>query len=87
MTAVRHYSVFTGWMPFLPPNQHRQSTEGSALKEYLVKYLSSFGLEVFDGLLSVALCTSSKSLTVITLFVGHRYNIMYIFVMVKKPIF
>jgi len=23
-----HYSVFTGWMPFLPPNQQRQSTEG-----------------------------------------------------------
>jgi len=22
---------FTGWMPFLPPNQQRQSTEGSAL--------------------------------------------------------
>jgi len=21
-------SVFTGWMPFLPPNQHHQSTEG-----------------------------------------------------------
>jgi len=20
--------VFTGWMPFLPPNQQRQSTEG-----------------------------------------------------------
>jgi len=23
-----HYSVFTGQMPFLPPNQQRQSTEG-----------------------------------------------------------
>jgi len=22
-----HHSVFTGWMPFLPPNQQRQSTE------------------------------------------------------------
>jgi len=27
-----HYSVFTGWMPFLTPNQHRQSTEGSIRK-------------------------------------------------------
>jgi len=26
-TPVPHHSVFTGWMPFLPPNQHRQSTE------------------------------------------------------------
>jgi len=24
-------SFFTGWMPFLPPNQQRQSTEGSLL--------------------------------------------------------
>jgi len=26
-----HHSVFTGWMPFLPPNQQRQSTEGRNL--------------------------------------------------------
>jgi len=25
-------SFFTGWMPFLPPNQQRQSTEGSQYK-------------------------------------------------------
>jgi len=24
----RHHSVFAGWIPFLPPNQQRQSTEG-----------------------------------------------------------
>jgi len=24
-----HHSVFTGQMPFLPPNQQRQSTDGS----------------------------------------------------------
>jgi len=27
-TPAPHRSVFTGWMPFLPPNQQRQSTEG-----------------------------------------------------------
>jgi len=26
---VAHHSVFTGWMPFLPPNQQCQSTEGN----------------------------------------------------------
>jgi len=26
--AAPHHSVFTGRMPFLPPNQQRQSTEG-----------------------------------------------------------
>jgi len=28
-----HHSVFTGWMPFLPPNQQRQSTESKNLTE------------------------------------------------------
>jgi len=27
-STVPHHSVFTGRMPFLPPNQQRQSTEG-----------------------------------------------------------
>jgi len=26
--STHHSSFFTGWMPFLPPNQQRQSTEG-----------------------------------------------------------
>ena len=30
-TPAPHHSVFSGRMPFLPPNQQRQSTEGSAL--------------------------------------------------------
>jgi len=28
---------FTGWVPFLPPNQQRQSTEGNMLSVMLVK--------------------------------------------------
>ena len=28
-TPAPHYSVFTDRMPFLPPNQQRQSTEGN----------------------------------------------------------
>jgi len=27
--SAPHHSVFTGWMPFLPPNQQHQSTEGN----------------------------------------------------------
>jgi len=30
-TPAPHHSVFTGRMPFLPPNQQRQSTEGRFL--------------------------------------------------------
>jgi len=31
-TPAPHHSVFTGRMPFLPPNQQRQSTEGTTHK-------------------------------------------------------
>ena len=31
-TPAPHHSVFKGWMPTLPPNQQRQSTEGSDCK-------------------------------------------------------
>jgi len=31
MPVATHHSVFTGWMPLLPPNQQRKSTEGKAL--------------------------------------------------------
>ena len=31
-TPAPHHSVFTGWMPFLPPNQQCQSTEGTVYK-------------------------------------------------------
>ena len=30
-TPALHHSVFTGRVPFLPPNQQRQSTEGTTL--------------------------------------------------------
>jgi len=32
--------VFTGWMPFLPPNQQRQSIEGTRpkLEQYSTRY-------------------------------------------------
>jgi len=35
-TPAPHHSVFTGCMPFLPPNQQCQSTEGLALSQYSV---------------------------------------------------
>jgi len=28
-TPTPYHSVFTGWMPFLPPNYQRQSTKGT----------------------------------------------------------
>jgi len=31
-------SFFTGWMPFLPPNQQRQSTEGDLERQYARQY-------------------------------------------------
>jgi len=32
-----HHSVFTGRMPFLPPNQQRQSTEGMSAQTQYIK--------------------------------------------------
>ena len=43
MPAPRH-SVFTGQMPFLPPNQQRQSTEGIHLVSVKDKGLHSYSL-------------------------------------------
>ena len=34
-TPAPHHSVFTGRMPFLPPDQQRQSTEGMACGLYM----------------------------------------------------
>jgi len=31
-------SLFTGWMPFLPPNQQHQSTEDTQSTESIVTY-------------------------------------------------
>ena len=41
-TPVPYHSVFTGRMPFLPPNQQRQSTEGTC--QSAVRRLSTDGL-------------------------------------------
>ena len=35
-TPTAHHSVFTGRMPFLPPSQQRQSTEGKSQKSHLI---------------------------------------------------
>jgi len=37
MPAPHRSVLFTGWMPFLPPNQQRQSTEGKKMKVKKVK--------------------------------------------------
>jgi len=35
-TPAPHHSVFTGRVPFLPPNQQRQSTEGTGTLLYVI---------------------------------------------------
>jgi len=39
-TPAPHHSAFTGRMPFLPPNQQRQSIEGILLVHFLLYYLA-----------------------------------------------
>ena len=50
-TPTPHHSVFTGRMPFLPPNQQRQSTEG--------KNTTSSAFKLF----TIIICTSTCILT------------------------
>jgi len=38
-TPAPHHSVFTGRMPFLPPNQQRQSNEGENCNCLQLKYM------------------------------------------------
>ena len=40
-TPAPHHSVFTGRMPFLPPNQQRQSTEGNVTHRLINKAIST----------------------------------------------
>jgi len=47
-TPAPHHSVFTGRMPFLPPNQQRQSTEGK-LYAYDCRKSCTFGAGSFDN--------------------------------------
>jgi len=43
-------SFFTGWMPFLLPNQQRQSTEGSRFSGlWLLMYRQADGTPACDG--------------------------------------
>jgi len=39
--ASTHRSVFSGQMPFLPPNQQRQSTEGTASDHQAAKLVAA----------------------------------------------
>jgi len=48
-TPAPHHSVFTGRMPFLPPNQHRQSTEG--IKAIITEHMHFYYLFVFTTFL------------------------------------
>jgi len=52
-TPASHHSVFTGRMPFLPPNQQRQSTEGKkSLQRSMVNSLRVL-LTTFDIVVSI----------------------------------
>jgi len=57
-----HHSVFTGRMPFLPPNQQHQSTEGKPQKIIRsVTHLENQLLLVYVGMLSLTPSTCSPT--------------------------
>ena len=57
-----HHSVFTGQMPFLPPNQQRQSTEGTQLQ--ILSYITV--MQSLPTQHVCGFCMLQISLTVIT---------------------
>jgi len=63
-----HHSVFTCQMPFLPPNQQRQITEGTAPAEiFLCNFLAEIAQNIFAGaVLSIPILASR------VLFYGRR---------------
>jgi len=50
-------SFFTGWMPFLPPKQQRESTEGTA---HLVQMISSTYICTFSSIYHSSMDSSSQ---------------------------
>ena len=54
-----HHSVFTGRMPFLPPNQQHQSTEGTAKETGACLYQSTDSPDLNSGFLSLSLCLTN----------------------------
>jgi len=49
-TPAPHHSVFTGRMPFLPPNQQRQSTEGKILMTKYTAKVNEDAITVYEML-------------------------------------
>jgi len=54
-TPEPHHSVFTGRMPFLPPNQQRQSTEGKALKADFLDTVQVINYIIFIIIIIIAI--------------------------------
>jgi len=50
MSVPHHTKFFTGWMPFLPPNQQRQSTAGNTL---YISYQYSYSALCFFSVLAL----------------------------------
>ena len=65
MPALHHSSFFTGWMPFVPPNQQRQSTEGISCgcnKSKNFKYRMTGAVPVVGNFLLAKPCSTSTTL-------------------------
>jgi len=80
-TPAPHHSVFTGQMPFLPPNQQRQSTEGQLLGRLRCSIISRYGLSLPTALVStsVVLVLSGLRLCVVAvLLLVSTYLLTYL---------
>ena len=53
-TPAPHHSVFTGRMPFLPPNQQRQSTEGKQSQNNNIQFTIRYDTRCYFNVRSKA---------------------------------
>ena len=99
-TSAPHHSFFTGQMPFLPPNQQRQSTEGSTVQSapknhslpWSIKTFLIFGLETFwKHDIKQNLSENSKTISAFILFNEIKKNIqiksLYLRTMAPVPMY
>ena len=75
-TPAPHYSVFTGQMTFLPPNQQCQSTEGNSNAYYWTYYLiHALPTTTMSAHITVLCWSKKNSITQYSILVGSVLHI------------
>ena len=72
-TPASHHSVFAGQMPFLPPNQQRQSTEGNSTEGNGAVYYICNSFTVITDQSQHHCCIDNSTVTIVLLLTWNCY--------------